>query len=294
MDAAAAHAVIRETPSHALDDAYRHCDRFTRRHARHFYYAFLFMSPPKRRAIHAVYSFCQWADQCVDAQGDAATRRRRLDALRRELDQLDRASDPILVALRDTLARFPIRPELLYHLLDGMEMDLGPADYLDFAELERYCWRVASVVGLMSIEIFGYRDDRVREFAETLGLAMQLTNVARDVAEDGAEGRIYLPADERERFGVTAQDIRERRFHPGFRALMEHACNRADALYDKAFAQLPASERASMRPALIMAALYRRLLVEIRRRDFNVLAGKVRYPLWRKLAIALDAARRWR
>jgi phytoene synthase len=293
VDITAGHAVTRAIAGPGLESAYRYCDDFTRRHARHFYYAFLFMSPGRRRAIHAVYAFCQRADQTVDEAAEPGIKRQRLDALRRDLDQLDRAEDPMLVALRDTLARFPIRTELLYHLLDGMEMDLGAADYATFAELERYCWRVASVVGLMSIEIFGYRDPRVRPFAETLGLAMQLTNVARDVAEDAAEGRIYLPADERARHGVSARDLVSRRFHPGVRALMEEFCGRADRLYDEAFALLPPGERAAMRPALIMAALYRRLLVEIRNRDYDVLQGKVRYPLWRKLAIALATARRW-
>lgn len=293
MDAAAGHVTAPVISPLELDSAYRYCDRFSRRHAKHFYYAFHFLDPERRRAIHAVYSFCQRADQTVDEAGEPAIKRQRLDALRHELDRLDSTQDPILVALRDTLERFPIRKELLYHLLDGMEMDLGYARYPDFPSLSGYCWRVASVVGLMSIEIFGYRDSRVQAFAETLGLAMQLTNVARDVAEDAAEGRIYLPEDERLRHGVSDEDILARRFHPGFRQLMTEFCDRADGLYDKAWELLPRDERRSMKPALVMAALYRRLLVEIRLRDHNVLLGKVRYPLWRKLWIAFSTAARW-
>ncbi|MCA9782988.1 MAG: squalene/phytoene synthase family protein [Candidatus Cloacimonetes bacterium] len=294
MGAAIEHVNALAPAAHELDSAYRYCSAYTRQHARHFYWAFAFMSPGRRRAIHAVYAFCQHADQAVDEAPSIEQGRQRLDTLRDKLERMDSSREPVMLALRDTLERFPIRRELLHQLLDGMEMDLTRQRYPDFAALSQYCWHVASVVGLMSIEIFGYRDPRVRQFAETLGLAMQLTNVARDVAEDAAEGRIYLPQDERLHHGVSDEDVIHGNFHSGFRTLMQEFCDRSDRLYDDAFALLPESERSSMKPALIMARLYRRLLVEIRARDHDVTRGKVRYPLWRKLWIALGTALSWK
>ncbi len=268
-----------------LREAYRACTAFTREHARHFYYAFLILPRAKQQAIHAVYAFCQRADMTVDLAADPQEKRRRLAEFRAQLDSLEQSADPVLVALRDTLQRFPIRRELLYQLLDGMQMDLECHTYPDFSSLRNYCYHVASVVGLMSIEIFGYRDPRVRDFAETLGLAMQLTNVARDVREDAEEGRVYLPADELQRHSLSAEEIRQGKDSSEFRRFMRAFCERSDRLYDEALALLPGSERRNMRPALIMANLYRRILVEIRRRDYDVQAGKVRYPAWRKLLI---------
>jgi len=198
-----------------------------------------------------------------------------------------------MLALAHTLTRFSISTSLFHSLLDGLEMDLDRARYRSFEELERYCWHVASTVGLMVIEVFGYGDAGVRRFAEKLGQAMQLTNMARDVLEDGRAGRVYLPQDLLHRHDYGEQELRDHVYDERFRALMREFCDRSEELYRQAFALLPATERRRMKPALVMANLYRPILAEIRARDYNVFLGKVGYPVWRKLTIALNTLAPW-
>lgn len=283
-------------PARELRQAHAFCTLFARVNARHFYYAFLFMRRDRRRAIHAVYAFCQKADQLMDLEPDAAEKRARLEERRAELVQLEELlagrcsglpTDPILLALLDTLQRVEIPLTLFHALLDGLEMDLERRGYATLDELERYCWHVASAVGRMVIEICGYRDPRVLDFADRLGLAMQLTNIARDVQEDAREGRVYLPEDLLARHGLERRDILDNRWSPELRELMRELCETAEGHYEAALSQLPDSERASMKPALVMAGLYRPILGELRRRDYQVFLGKVGYPIWRKLLIAL-------
>jgi 15-cis-phytoene synthase len=286
-----------------IQDAWAFCRLFARVNARHFYYAFLFMPQEKRRAIHAVYAFCQKADQLVDLEPSAEAKLSRIKELRSDLQLVKRLveyehgkdksetppeiRDLILIGLADSLLRFPISFDLFESLLDGMEMDLSISQYDTFEDLERYCWHVASVVGLMVIEILGYKDDQVKDFAEKLGQAMQLTNMARDVLEDSLDGRVYLPQKLLEKHDYTNQDIANRVYDKRFVAIMGEFCNRADSLYELAFAVLPEADRANMKTSLMMANIYRPILQEIRRLDFNVYLGKCGYPIWRKIMLAL-------
>jgi 15-cis-phytoene synthase len=283
-------------PGPELRQAHAFCTLFARVNARHFFHAFRFMPPGQRRAIHAVYAFCQKADQLMDLEPDPVEKRLRLAERRAELEwvadllagrRADLPADPILLALLDTLQRVSIPPTLFHALLDGLEMDLERRGYATMEELERYCWHVASSVGRMVIEILGYRSPRVPEFADRLGLAMQLTNIARDVQEDAREGRVYLPESLLGDFGVTRADVLEGRFTPAMRSLMRELCFAADRHYDDALGLLPAEERRAMKPALVMAALYRPILGELARRGHDPFQGKVGYPVWRKVLIAL-------
>jgi phytoene synthase len=165
-------------------------------------------------------------------------------------------------------------------------MDLTQARYLDWPGLEKYCHRVASVVGISAAGIFGYADPRTLEYARNLGLAFQLTNIIRDVGEDARKNRIYLPMDDLKRFGVTAADILNARYSDAFPKLMLFEAERAKGLYEKAFESLPAVDRRAQRPGLIMAAIYRALLDEIERDGFQVLQGKTSLTPLRKLWIA--------
>lgn len=285
-----------QLPPEDLKQAHAFCTLFAKVNARHFYYAFRFMPADQRRAIHAVYAFCQKADQLMDLEPDPEEKRLRLAERRDELVLLEEClaggrtelpADPILLALLDTLTRCPIPLELLRSLLDGLEMDLDPRLYATQEELERYCWHVASTVGRMVILILGSRDPAGPDFADRLGVAMQLTNMARDVLEDSREGRVYLPLDLLGRHGLTPADIHAHQFTPAHRALMAEFCGRAELRYQEALALLPAGETRRLKTALVMAALYRPILTELRKRDYNVFLGKVGYPIWKKMLIAI-------
>jgi phytoene synthase len=193
---------------------------------------------------------------------------------------------PVAQALRPVVAEFALKEAQLQAVIDGMAMDLEQQRYLDFAALERYCDLVAGGVGLMSAEIFGYSDPATRAYARDLGIAFQLTNIIRDVGEDARRGRIYLPQDELDRFGVSAADILGARHTPGFVALMRFQVARARATYDTALGALPAADRRAQRPGLIMAATYRALLGAIERNDFRVLDRRVALSPLRKAWIA--------
>jgi phytoene synthase len=181
---------------------------------------------------------------------------------------------------------FSITAERLNEIIDGMEMDLTQTRYLDWAGLERYCYRVASVVGLLAAGIFGYRDARTLEYARNLGIAFQLTNIIRDVGEDARKNRIYLPMDDLKKFGVPASDILGARETEDFRKLLAFEASRAKQFYEKAFQSLAPVDRRAQRPGLIMAAIYRALLEEIERDGFHVLTGKTSLTPLRKFWIA--------
>jgi phytoene synthase len=182
--------------------------------------------------------------------------------------------------------RFSITPERLNEIIDGMEMDLTQTRYLDWPGLERYCYHVASVVGLLAAGIFGYRDPRTLDYARALGIAFQLTNIIRDVGEDARKNRIYLPMDDLKRFGVPAADILNARETPEFARLMEFETKRAKEYYDQAFGALPAQDRKAQRAGLIMAAIYRALLGEIERDGYRVLTRRTSLTPLRKFWIA--------
>jgi len=253
-----------------------------------FYYSFLFLPPERRRAITALYAFCREVDDVVDETADAQLAATKLAWWRVEVGNLfaQNPQHPVTKALSPHLKPFGITQEKLSDIIDGMEMDLTQTRYLDWPGLERYCYRVASVVGLLAAGIFGYRDARTLEYARELGLAFQLTNIIRDVGEDARKNRIYLPMADLKEFGVPAADILNARETPEFGKLMAFEAARARGHYHKAMQSLPAADRKPQRPGLIMAAIYRALLEEIERDGFRVLTQRTSLTPLRKFWIA--------
>lgn len=253
-----------------------------------FYYSFMFLPPERRQAITALYAFCREVDDVVDECQDAQIARTKLDWWRHEVARVHSGepTHPVTIALKDVVGRFNLPLEQLIEIIDGMEMDLMQSRYLDFKGLQLYCYRVASVVGLLAAEIFGYQDRQTLKYAHDLGMAFQLTNIIRDVGEDARRGRIYLPIDELQRFKVPARQIMEGRHDDNFRELMAFQAARARRYYDQALDELPAVDRKNQRPGLVMAAIYRTLLDEIERDGFLVLDRRTSLTPMRKLWIA--------
>lgn len=253
-----------------------------------FYYAFLFLPNDRRRAITALYAFCREVDDVVDECSDPALARIKLAWWRNEVEGLyaGRPQHPVTQALAPHVDAFGIRHELLNDILDGMEMDLTEDRYPDFAALSRYIYRVAGAVGMLAAGIFGYRNAQTLQYAERLGTAFQLTNIVRDVGEDARKGRIYIPADELAQFGVPAADILALRQTDAFSDLMRFQIRRAQQSYGEAIGLLPPEDRRAQRPGLMMAAIYRALLEEIREDGCQVLSQRTTLTPIRKLWIA--------
>lgn len=253
-----------------------------------FYYSFLFLPPERRRAITALYAFCREVDDVVDECSDAGVAHAKLAWWRNEIAGVyeGAAQHPVAQALIPVVRQFHLSRQHFEEIIDGMEMDLRYNRYPDFATLKSYCYRVAGAVGLMAAAIFGYRDPATLAYAENLGTAFQLTNIIRDVGEDARRNRVYLPLDELSRFGVSASDVAELRETDGFRRLIEFQIERAEDYYKRALASLPATDRRSQRPGLVMAAIYRTLLKEIRADGNGVLNRRISLTPLRKLWIA--------
>ena len=253
-----------------------------------FYYSFLFLEPPRRRAITALYAFCREVDDVADDVADAGVARTKLAWWRTEVANLfaGHPQHPVTQALAPFVGPFGIDAGRLNEIIDGMEMDLVYHRYPDFDSLRLYCHRVAGVVGQLSASIFGYARPQTLEYAEALGIAFQLTNIIRDVGEDARRDRIYIPQDEMARFGVSAEQIFQRDEGEAFQRLMAFQAERAQRWYDEAFARLAQEDRRSQRAGLIMAAIYRTLLEEIRRDRFPVLRQRTALTPLRKLWIA--------
>jgi phytoene synthase len=253
-----------------------------------FYYSFLFLPPERRRAITALYAFCREVDDVADECGDPQVAAGKLAWWRAEIDGLyvGRPQHPVTRALQAVLPHFDLPQEKLLEIIDGMEMDLTQTRYPDFTALSLYCYRVASVVGLLAAEIFGYTDRRTQDYARDLGMAFQLTNIIRDVGEDARRGRVYLPTGELERFGVPVGDILNARPSENFRRLMEFQIERAESYYAQALGQLPDADRKTQRPGLVMAAIYHTLLEEIKRNGCLVLDRRISLTPLRKLWLA--------
>jgi 15-cis-phytoene synthase len=253
-----------------------------------FYYSFLFLPGERRRAITALYAFCREVDDAVDETNEMQVAAAKLAWWRAEVANLfaGNPQHPVTRALAPHRERFSISAERLNHIIDGMEMDLTQTRYLDWPGLERYCYRVASVVGLLAAGIFGYRDARTLDYARDLGIAFQLTNIIRDVGEDARKNRIYLPMSDLKQFGVPAADILQSRQTPEFNRLMSFEAARAREHYEKALQALPPADRKAQRPGLIMAAIYRTLLDEIERDGFRVLRQRTSLTPLRKFWLA--------
>jgi len=284
-----------------LARAYAACRTIVKREARNFYYAFLALPIERRNAICATYAFMRQADDLADDESlPREERRRKLSA--RLAAWHDAAAggataDPVFLAVRDATSRFAIPLALLDELVDGVAMDLDraasgePDTYATFADLYRYCYLVASVVGLVCIRIFGYSGERAEKLAEETGIAFQLTNILRDVSEDAARSRVYLPLDELAMHGVSLDSVLHRApsVPPTFaeRALLASIARRADEYYRSADELLPLIDRES-RPALwVLASIYRALLRRIEHADYDVFTRRASVPTAQKIAILL-------
>ncbi len=254
-----------------------------------FYYSFLFLPKPKREAITALYAFCREVDDIADEVQDMHVAQTKLNWWREEIINLyaGKPQHPVTQALQTPVNALNLKQQHFLDIIDGMQMDLEQNRYRDFAELELYCYRVASVVGLLSASIFGYSNPQTLQYALDLGMAFQLTNITRDVGEDARRGRIYLPLDEAARFGVSEQDILQGKPSGNMRQLLEFQAERAERYYDKALAELPPEDRKPQRTGLIMSAIYRTLLKEIKADDIQVvLNARVSLTPIRKLWLA--------
>jgi 15-cis-phytoene synthase len=253
-----------------------------------FYYSFLFLPTERRRAITALYAFCREVDDTVDDCTDTMVARNKLIWWRKEIAAMlqGNPTHPVTQALQPHMEPYALDGKYLLAIIDGMEMDLDQTRYLDYPALQRYCWHVAGVVGILSASIFGATRPETLQYAEKLGLAFQLTNIIRDVGEDARIGRIYLPINELQQFNVTAADLLNARHSENFENLMRFQTQRAQAAYDEALALLPAADRRAQRPGLMMAAIYRTLLTEVEQDGFHVLQQRISLTPIRKLWLA--------
>ncbi len=253
-----------------------------------FYYSFRFLPVDKRRAITALYAFCREVDDVVDECSDEQVARTTLNWWRAQVAEIyaGKPQHPVGQALVPVVTQFNLPQEHLLEIIDGMEMDLEQHRYADFKSLQLYCYRVASVVGLLSAEIFGYRDRQTLKYAHDLGIAFQLTNIIRDVGEDARRNRIYLPMDELQQFGVSATEILNATESDNFKKLMEFQVERARRYYQQALENLPAVDRSAQRTGLVMAAIYQATLDEIVASGCHVLKERISLTPLRKLWLA--------
>ena len=267
--------------------------RFATPRVTNFYYSFVFLPRHKRRAIEAVYAFARRGDDLVDSGLAADEVGRQILRYRQALNACyaERGAafeDPELAALAETIREFKIPRQPFEDLILGLEMDLLGACYETFDDLSLYCYRVASTIGLIAIEIFGYTNPQTRDYAVNLGRALQLVNILRDIRSDARRGRIYLPREDLDRFGVRSEELMLGVYNDAFIELMQFECDRARHFFGVARQLLPLQDRRAMVAAEIMAAIYWRLLGRIQERRYNVFAKRVCLPALEKLWIALS------
>jgi phytoene synthase len=269
--------------------------QLTRRSRSNFYYAFLALPRPRREALYALYAFCRTVDDIADLGeergADPAALRVQLATWREEIERCyaphGRPEHPIAQRLAEAVRAYPIPREALAAIVDGVGMDLEGTAYETEADLYPYCYRVASAVGLAAIEIFGYTDPSARQYATHLGVALQLTNIIRDVGSDARAGRVYLPREDLRKFGVTADDLRAARYSEAFVLLMAHQAARARRYYRQARQAFPRRDARSLIAAEIMGQIYWALLLRMEASRYRVLDARVTVPVSRKVTIAL-------
>lgn len=277
--------------SHALARSYAYCDRLARRKAGNFYHAFRVLPRAQRQAMCALYAFMRHTDDLGDGPGSSAEKRDWLRGWRgRFRDALaDAPSHRLHLALKHTIDTYRIPPDYVEAVVDGVEMDLDRVHYATFADLYRYCWRVASAVGLACIHIWGFSDDAAKQYAEKAGIAFQLTNILRDLSEDAGRGRVYLPREDLDRFGYGEAEISRGVVDDRFRRLMSFEVGRVRQYYDAAMplaGMLPAAGRAVF---LVMTRTYRGLLDAIEEQGYDVFRRRIRLSPWRKLRLVAGA-----
>jgi phytoene synthase len=269
-----------------VDEAYEHCRAMARSVARTFYYGSLFLPPAKRHAVWALYAFCRTADDLADGLVQLEAARSELERWRAALiaTYAGQPRGPVMIAWADALARYPIPLEPALHLLEGVAMDLSGTAYPTYDALRVYCYRVAGTVGLLMAPILGYSDERALSRAVDLGIAMQLTNIVRDVGEDAARGRVYLPTEDLARCGYTREELARGAITPGFKRLLELQMARAEALYASGLrgtAYLHADARLAI---ALSATLYRGIHQRVRRNGYDVFSRRAHVSLAGKLA----------
>jgi 15-cis-phytoene synthase len=255
-----------------------------------FYYAFSLLEKPKREAMNTVYAFCRKTDDIVDEGNDAfEIKYERLRKWRIELEKAlyGTSEYPLFNKLNQIIRQFNIPIEPFFELITGMEMDLQRDRYLSFEELMQYCYRVASTVGLMCIEIFGYKNRSTKDYAVNLGLAMQLTNILRDVKKDSQIGRIYLPQNDLQKFGYTEKDLMEQKYNQNFISLMQHEAGRAEEYFTLANSALDLEDKRSMFPARAMQHIYHKLLTKLEDENFDIFGKRIRVNGFEKVAISV-------
>jgi 15-cis-phytoene synthase len=267
----------------------QYCQQKTKQSGSSFTLSFLFLPKHKREAMTALYAFCREVDDVVDECTDYQIAQTKLQWWKQEIHRLfhEVPQHPVTRALKPVVEQFALQEAHFIEIIDGMQMDTQYNRYADFEQLALYCYRVASVVGLLSAQIFGYSDKATLAYAHDLGLAFQLTNIIRDIGEDARRGRIYIPIDELEKAGVTEQALLHSQPSAQTQALLLKQIERAEMFYDKALSQLPAADVKTQLPGLMMAAIYRALLQEIKQDPNLVLNHKVILPPFRKLKLAL-------
>jgi phytoene synthase len=275
----------------SLASSYRYCEALTRREAGNFYPAFRILPAVQRRSMCALYAFMRIADDISDEPAAIEQKREQLGAWREALRQAlaGNYGHRALPALHDAVTRHGIPTTYLEAVIDGVEMDLAPVAYPTFADLREYCYRVASAVGLACIHVWGFEGNSALQPAEDAGIAFQLTNILRDLGEDAARGRIYLPGEDLARFGYDVDRLRAGKRDDAFRSLMRFEVQRAHGFYESAESLPPLLSPEGRAVFQMMARTYRGLLEEIERRDYDVFNGRVRVSRWRKLWFALGA-----
>lgn len=269
----------------------QYCQQKTRESGSSFTLSFMFLPKEKRDAMTALYAFCREVDDVVDECTDYQIAQTKLAWWKQEIHRLfhETPQHPVTKALHPVVNSFGLQEAHFIEIIDGMQMDTQYNRYADFEQLALYCYRVASVVGLLSAQIFGYSNPATLEYAHDLGMAFQLTNIIRDVGEDARRGRIYIPLDELERAGVTEEELLNSKPSAQMQALLLKQIERAELFYDKALNQLPKADIKPQLPGLIMAEIYRALLQEIKPEPNLVLTHKIMLPPFRKLKLAVTA-----
>jgi phytoene synthase len=260
-----------------IDAAYETCQQITKREAKNFYYGFISLPEPKRLAIYAAYAFSRQCDDAVDTQASDEEKLQALEQARRRLQQCyaGAPSDLVTLALADAVRRYHIPISYFEALIEGMEMDVLGSRYRTFEDLRSYCYRAASVIGLICLEIFGYRQSQAKTFAVDLGIAMQLTNILRDIKEDAGRGRIYLPQQELRDFGVSEEDVLAGRLSEPFRALMRYQTRRAHKYFASGIRLLPLLPPRSRMCTAVLQGLYSEILNRIEAANYDVFSKRI-------------------
>ena len=280
--------------STTLEQSYRYCRNIARKRAKNFYYSFLLLEKPQRNAMCAIYAFMRYCDDLSDDPSTTDTAKLQMTIAQWRMD-LNRALDgdvegnPLWPAFHDTVQRYSIPHRFFHEMIDGILSDVEPRQMQTFDELYRYCYHVASVVGLTIIHIFGFSSIKALLLAEKCGIAFQLTNILRDIREDAQLGRVYLPLDDLARFGVTVEQLRSGIEDDAFRKLMGFESARAEAYYEESEPLMKLIDPKSRRSLWALREIYLRLLARLEAEHFAVLSHRINVPTHTKLALLLQA-----